>query len=164
VIDIEEEENRIYVGNIASEDQEDVKNYFSTFGTVEALNYNPKGFAIVTFVDSDSVDKVQKMRPHEMEGGRLLDTRRYVLKNNRSKTMSLYLFGVKSEDVTDEDLKQKFHTYGKITSVNQPRYINNGKKQGFAFVEFEDYDSVDKAVQTKNFTIKGKTVTVQKAR
>jgi hypothetical protein len=64
----------------------------------------------------------------------------------------------------DEDLKQKLEIYGKITSVKQPRYKNNGKKQGFAFVEFEDYDSVDKAVQTKKFTIKGKAVTVQKAR
>lgn len=51
------------------------------------------------------------------------------------------------KDGTDEqDLRDVFEQYGSIKEVNVPVDKATGKLKGFAFIEFEDYDPVDKCV------------------
>lgn len=44
-----------------------------------------------------------------------------------------------------QDLRDSFSQFGDVVSVSIPTEKESQKKRGFAFVEFEDYDAVDKA-------------------
>ena len=43
-----------------------------------------------------------------------------------------------------QDLKSAFSIFGEVVNVSIPIDKNTNRKRGFAFVEFEDYDSADK--------------------
>jgi RNA recognition motif-containing protein len=78
--------------------------------------------------------------------------------------MNIYV-GNLSYDVTEEDLKQAFETFGKVESVNiiQDKYTNRSK--GFGFVEMPDDADAESAINGLNDTeIKGRALKVNKAR
>lgn len=56
----------------------------------------------------------------------------------------LFIAGIK-DDVTEDQLKDYFTEYGTVLNVVIVVDRDTGKKRGFGFVEFDDYDPVDKA-------------------
>merc|ERR1712105_123015 len=63
----------------------------------------------------------------------------------------------------DDDIKDHFSQFGKIVNVEQMRWGDTGKKRGFGFVEFDDYDSVDKLVLVSRHEVRGRRLEVKKA-
>ena len=61
--------------------------------------------------------------------------------------MSIYV-GNLSYDVTQEDLKEVFQDYGTVTRVYLPTDAETGKMRGFGFVEMENEEQEDKAIET----------------
>lgn len=56
----------------------------------------------------------------------------------------IFVGGLK--DVHDETiLKEHFKQYGNILNIKILVDRNTGRRRGFGYVEFEDYDSADKA-------------------
>ena len=47
-------------------------------------------------------------------------------------------------------MRDEFSQFGVVLGVSIPTEKDSQKKRGFAFVEFEDYDAVDKACGKKN--------------
>ena len=63
----------------------------------------------------------------------------------------------------DDDIRDHFSQYGKITNIEQLRWNDTGKKRGFGFVEFDDYDAVDKVVLVNRHVVKSRRLEVKKA-
>lgn len=62
-----------------------------------------------------------------------------------STVKKIFVGGIK-EDTDEEHLRDYFSGFGKIDEVNIMTEKNSNKRRGFAFVTFEDHDSVDRIV------------------
>ncbi|NWJ11795.1 RA1L2 protein, partial [Crypturellus undulatus] len=74
----------------------------------------------------------------------------------------IFVGGIK-EDTEEHHLRDYFGQYGKIEVVEIMTDRGSGKKRGFAFVTFDDHDSVDKIVIQKYHTVNGHNCEVRKA-
>jgi len=52
------------------------------------------------------------------------------------------------DDVTEEDITNYFGKYGHVQNVALVTDKETGRKRGFGFVEFDDYDAVDRICRT----------------
>lgn len=57
----------------------------------------------------------------------------------------IFVGGIK-EDTEESQLRDYFEQFGKIEVIDIMTDRNTGKKRGFAFVTFDDHDSVDRIV------------------
>lgn len=57
----------------------------------------------------------------------------------------IFVGGIK-EDTEESHLRDYFQQFGKIEVIDIMTDRNTGKKRGFAFVTFDDHDSVDRIV------------------
>ncbi len=63
--------------------------------------------------------------------------------------MNMYV-GNLSRDVTEEELRQEFATFGPVTSVSIIKDRYSGQSRGFAFVEMASKDDAQKAIAGLN--------------
>lgn len=64
--------------------------------------------------------------------------------SNALNVKKLFVGGLKEHE--EIDLQDYFSQFGQVTSVCIILNRDTGAKRGFAFVEFDDHDSVDKVV------------------
>lgn len=74
----------------------------------------------------------------------------------------IFVGGIK-EDTEEHHLRGYFEQYGKIEVIEIMTDRGSGKKKGFAFVTFDEQDSVDKTVIQKYHTVNGHNCEVRKA-
>lgn len=64
---------------------------------------------------------------------------------NVSTVRKMFIGGLK-ESTTREELEEYFVRYGEIKDVELPLEKVSRRPRGFAFITFDDYDSVDQCV------------------
>jgi RNA recognition motif-containing protein len=70
-----------------------------------------------------------------------------------------------SFDVTEEQLRDLFATYGEVDRVNVITDRDTGRPRGFAFVEMSDSSAAQEAIKGVNGTeLGGRTLNVNEAR
>ena len=79
--------------------------------------------------------------------------------------MSNIYVGNCSFDVTEQQLRDLFATYGEVSSVNVITDRDTGRPRGFAFVEMSDSSAAQAAIRGVNGTdLGGRTLNVNEAR
>ncbi|XP_054720911.1 heterogeneous nuclear ribonucleoprotein A1, A2/B1 homolog [Uloborus diversus] len=166
---------KLFVGGLdPSITEEDLRAHFSKFGTLTGCTVHrdletgrSRGFGFITFEDIISVDRVQSSRPHHIKGCEVT-VKRAVPKecfqefDGLLTVNRLFVGGLKPE-MDERTLKEHFSSFGLVRKVELMVDRRTNTPRGFAFVEFEDYDPVDKVMlHGTTHAIKGQDVTVGK--
>ena len=112
------------------------------------------------------VDAVQDSRPHTIDGTKV-ETKRATPREEAGKGESgktvkkIFVGGLKELD--NSDLETYFAQFGTVVMAEHLVEKSSGRKRGFGFVEFDDYDAVDKAILKPRHEINGQRVDIRKA-
>ncbi|VDM37656.1 unnamed protein product [Toxocara canis] len=174
--DLEPEQFRkLFIGGLTSSTtDETLKDFYSQWGQLldcivmrDPTTKRSRGFGFVTFTKQSEVNAAMANRPHVIDG-KTVDPKRAVPRelSQRSEanisSKRLYVSGVR-EDHTEQMFSDYFSNYGNVIKCDIIADKSTGKRRGFAFVTFDDYDSVDRCVLMKSHTINNARCDVKKA-
>ena len=84
--------------------------------------------------------------------------------SEKETKMNIYV-GNLSYDISDEDLRMAFETYGQVESAKVIKDKYNGRSKGFGFVEMPAKAEAQSAINSLNGKeLKGKALSVSEAR
>ncbi|XP_069097319.1 TAR DNA-binding protein 43-like [Pleurodeles waltl] len=142
--------------------EQDLKDYFSTFGEVvmvqvkkDAKSGNSKGFGFVRFMEYET--QLKAMSQRHMIDGRWCDCKLPNSKGPEEPLRSRVFVGRCTEDMSADELRQFFSQYGEVVDVFIPKPF-----RAFAFVTFAD-DQVAQSLCGEDLIIKGVSVHVSNA-
>jgi polyadenylate-binding protein len=149
---------------------------FSAFGNILSCKIaldesgNSKGYGFVHYETEEAADNAIK----HVNGMLLNDKKVYVgrhvpkkerqakIEEYRAKFTNIYVKNL-DESVNDDQLNEMFAKYGPITSA-VVQVDEEGKSKGFGFINFENHQDAQKAVDALNETeVNGKTLYVARA-
>ncbi|KAK3590944.1 hypothetical protein CHS0354_034515 [Potamilus streckersoni] len=166
---------KIFIGGLSYETSEEtLKEHFGQWGEIvdcvvmkDPNTKRSRGFGFITYKYAKEVDEAQAHRPHNIDG-REVETKRAMPRDesgtddSKVSVTKMFCGGLK-DDISEDDLKDVFIEFGEIERIHVITDKSTGKRKGFCFITFKDYDSVDKAVLKKRHDIKGNMVEVRKA-
>jgi len=161
-------ECKIFVGGLAWEfKNEDLTEYFSTFGTVKDVTIktdlatgNPRGFGFVVFDSKDAVERVVAVKAHAIKGKKI-DPKKIT---EKEKIRKIFVGGV-ALDTPEEEVRTHFEQFGAIEEIVFPTNKETKQRKGFCFITFIDAEACDAACAKPNAKqqVGSKMVDVKKA-
>ncbi|XP_030632350.1 heterogeneous nuclear ribonucleoprotein A1a isoform X2 [Chanos chanos] len=170
-----EQLRKLFIGGLSFETtDESLRAHFEQWGTLtdcvvmrDPNTKRSRGFGFVTYSSVSEVDAAMDARPHKVDG-RAVEPKRAVSREDSSRpgahltVKKIFVGGIK-EDTDEEHLRDYFGQFGKIEVINIMTEKNSDKRRGFAFITFDDHDSVDRIVIQKYHTVNGHNCEVRKA-
>lgn len=168
----------VFIKNLdKSIDNKAMYDTFSAFGNILSCkvaqdeNGLSKGYGFVHFETEEAANKSIEKVNGMLLNGRKVYVGRFIPRKEREKELgekaklftNVYIknFG---EDLSEEELREMFEKYGRITSY-KIMSKDDGKSKGFGFVAFEDPEAAERAVAELNGKeiVEGKTMYVGRA-
>uniref|UniRef100_A0A3B3UAI2 Heterogeneous nuclear ribonucleoprotein A1b n=1 Tax=Poecilia latipinna TaxID=48699 RepID=A0A3B3UAI2_9TELE len=170
-----EQLRKLFIGGLSFETtDESLRAHFEQWGSLtdcvvmrDPNSKRSRGFGFVTYSSVQEVDAAMAARPHKVDG-RVVEPKRAVSREDSNRpgahvtVKKIFVGGIK-EDTEESHLRDYFQQFGKIEVIDIMTDRNTGKKRGFAFVTFDDHDSVDRIVIQKYHTINSHNCEVRKA-
>nr|XP_045011530.1 heterogeneous nuclear ribonucleoprotein A1-like [Jaculus jaculus] len=172
---VAEQLRKLFVGGLGAQcTEESLRGHFERWGTLtdcvvvrHAGTSLSRGFGFVTFAAVEAVDAALAARPHRLDG-RVVQLKRAVSREDSRRpeahltVRKVFVGGIK--DSTEEHhLRAYFERYGRIEEIAVVTDRDSGQRRGFAFITFDDPDSVDKIVIQKYHIVNGHNCEVRKA-
>ena len=126
-----------------------------------------RGFGFVTYAMVEEVDAAVSARPHKVDE-RAVEPKRDISRGDSQRPCAhltvkkIFVGGIK-QGTEEHHLRNNFEQYGKTDVTEVMTDQGSDKNRGFAFVTFDDHDSVDKIVIQKYHTVNGHNCEVRKA-
>ncbi|KAK2103911.1 Heteroproteinous nuclear ribonucleoprotein A3 [Saguinus oedipus] len=166
---------KLFIGGLSFETTDDsLRERFEKWGTLtdcvvmrDPQTKGSRGFGFGTYSCVEKVDAVMCVRPHKVDG-RVVEPKSAVSREDSVKpgahltVKKIFVGGIK-QDIEECNLRDYFEKYGKTETIEVMEDRQSGKKREFAFVTFDDHDTVDKIVVQKYHTINGHNCEVKKA-
>uniref|UniRef100_A0A8C6TI14 Heterogeneous nuclear ribonucleoprotein A1a n=1 Tax=Neogobius melanostomus TaxID=47308 RepID=A0A8C6TI14_9GOBI len=170
-----EQLRKLFIGGLSFETtDESLRAHFEQWGSLtdcvvmrDSNTKRSRGFGFVTYSSVQEVDAAMSARPHKVDG-RVVEPKRAVSREDSNRpgahitVKKIFVGGIK-EDTEESHLRDYFSQFGKIEVIDIMMDRATGKKRGFAFVTFDDHDSVDRIVIQKYHTINSHNCEVRKA-
>uniref|UniRef100_A0A5B7BKL7 RRM domain-containing protein n=1 Tax=Davidia involucrata TaxID=16924 RepID=A0A5B7BKL7_DAVIN len=188
---VDSDRSKLFVGGISRETSEDtLREHFSKYGDVVAsviakdrYTGSPRGFAFVSFSDPSAFQKALQDSHVILE--RTVDVKeaiprsehhqnqqqnRGLARNSRSngsssdqfRTKKIFVGGL-SASLTEEEFKNYFEKFGRITDVVVMHDNVTKRPRGFGFITFDSEDAVEDVMQKRFHELSGKEVEVKRA-
>lgn len=168
-----DQNRKIFLGGLNYHTTDDtLRGFCSRFGKItdclvmRTPEGKSRGFGFVTYEDTQSVEEFMRSRPHTIDN-RQIDPKRAMPREEQNSSEAhltvkkLFVAGLR-EGINEDNLRAHFSRFGNIVEILIMK-DREGKPRGFAFVTYDDYDAVDKAVLEKPHVINGKNLDVKKA-
>ncbi|XP_019951688.1 heterogeneous nuclear ribonucleoprotein A1b isoform X2 [Paralichthys olivaceus] len=170
-----EQLRKLFIGGLSFETtDESLRAHFEKWGSLtdcvvmrDPNTKRSRGFGFVTYSSVQEVDDAMNDRPHKVDG-RVVEPKRAVSREDSNRpgahvtVKKIFVGGIK-EDTEECHLRDYFQQFGKIEVIDIMTDRATGKKRGFAFVTFDDHDSVDRIVIQKYHTVNSHNCEVRKA-
>jgi len=158
------ESRKLFVGGLSADTTEnDLKEYFSTYGAVEAvvLKKDPntqrsRGFGFVTFQSESNLNEAAAVSVHLIKGKKINPRKAKV------QTSKMFVGGLRDE-ISDDDIKNHFSQFGTIADAELPYDKNTKKRKGFCFIVYEGEKTAFEVIKKGKQSINGIQVDVKKA-
>ncbi|CAJ2672591.1 unnamed protein product [Trifolium pratense] len=151
----------VFVKNLAeSIDNVGLHDLFHKYGNILSSKIEmsedgkSKGFGYIQFDSEESAnDAIQKLNGSTVRDKKIY-VGKFIRKSERSypvpdaKDTNLYVKNL-DPDITEAHLKEKFSSFGKISSLAIAKY-GNGMSKGFAFVNYDHPDDARRAMEAMN--------------
>ncbi|VEL28304.1 unnamed protein product [Protopolystoma xenopodis] len=165
-------DRKLFIGGLSySTDDYSLRNFYSQWGEIiDAVvmrdhSGRSRGFGFVTYSDADMAQKAHSNRPHNIDG-RVVDAKFATPKDESapegSSSKKIFIGGL-SHDIGDDQLRDYFAQFGRITDSVVMIYKETREPRGFGFVTYETTDEADAAISAKPHKIGGQEVDVKKA-
>lgn len=171
-----EYEYKLIINNLSkAASKEKIKNILSIAGETKSIEIDrSSNKAEVEFYDKETLyNAVEYLNDDVYIDDIKIDVNEYITKKMKCNNHHQYqkygdrqrytvFVGCLSEDVNEDDLEKAFQVVGKVESVKIFRQRENSKSPDYAYVNFVDKESIDKAVKDLNgLGINGRFITVQ---
>lgn len=170
-----EQFRKLFIGGLHLETtDESLRHFYEQWGNVtdcivmrDGATKRSRGFGFVTYAEAEMVDACMAARPHVIDG-KQVDPKRAMPREESNKSEShvsikkVFVGGIR-DSIDENVLKHYFEQFGPVQGIDLVTDKDTGKKRGFAFVTFDDYDTVDKIVLIKMHDINGVSCEVKKA-
>jgi len=159
------EDRKIFVGGISYEVSDaDLQQHFAKFGEVASANVKfdritgrSRGFAFVEFANVEACQRALQTREQQIKN------KAVEVKPAKSHENKKVFIGGIPADLTEEELRQHFETYGKVEEIEWPVDKVTKQHRNFAFIIFDDEAAADAAANLPKHTIRERECDVKKA-
>jgi len=148
---VHEDDRKLFVGALPQEAKDtDIKEYFETYGEVEAINLKidnmtgrSRGFAFLVFKTVEGIEAALQQEAHVVKG------KKVTCKKAEARQGKIYVGKLPpGEAMSNDDIKAHFEQFGEVVEVVRPvdKQKNNEPKT-FCFITFAKEDAAKQLVK-----------------